>query len=49
MPDVPRPKMPVEVLKLIFSVILIFDHILVIKVYNFRGNKNKKEAFGEEL
>jgi hypothetical protein len=49
MPEVPRPKMLVEVVKLIFSVILIFNLILVIKVYNFRGNKNKNEALGEEL
>jgi hypothetical protein len=49
MPDMPKPKILVKIRKLIFFVILIFDHILVIKVYNFGGNKNKNGAFGEEL
>jgi hypothetical protein len=49
MPEMPRPKTLFEVVKSIFSVILIFDLILMIKVYNFRGNKNKNEGVRQEL
>jgi len=49
MPKMPKLRTLVEVRKLVFFVILIFDIILVIKVYILRGITNKNETLREEL
>jgi len=49
MPKMPKPRTLVEVEKLMFFAIFIFDLIMVINVYISRGITNKNETLRSEL